>query len=137
MTRISARPTACSPPRRATSSDGAPPQGQRVSMSLRCQDFRQERRVHQATDHLAAEAVFDRMTLEKGDREASQPAKIVAQCALAGATVVLAEVHVQHPVHRLDAPMTAHRLAETLAAEIPAENVVPRLVDLTAIGVLG
>ena len=93
-------------------------QGQRVSMSLKCQDFRQERRVHQAADHLATEAVFDRMTLEEGDREALEPAEIVAQCGLPGATVVLAEVHVQYPVHRLDPPMTAHRLAESLAAEI-------------------
>src|SRR5215203_4279259 len=77
------------------------------------------------------------MTLQEGYGEATQPAQVVAQGPLAGATVVLAEVHVQHPVHRLDSPMTTHRLAETLAAEIPAEDVVPRLVGLTTIGVLG
>ena len=84
----------------------------------------------------AAEAVLDGMTLQKRHREASQPTQVVAQCALAGAAVVLAEVHVQHPVHRLDAPVAAHRFAEPLAAEITAENVVPRLVGLTAVGVL-
>jgi hypothetical protein len=39
-------------------------QGQRVSMSLKGQDLREERRVHHATDHLAAKAVFHRMTLQ-------------------------------------------------------------------------
>src|SRR5262245_12740221 len=106
-------------------------------MSLNSQDFREELRVHQAADHLAAEAVVDGMALQEAHREAPQPAQIIAQRALARAAVVLAEVHVQHPVHRLDAPMTADRLAESLTAEIAAEDVVPRLVRLTAVGVLG
>src|SRR3954454_16159679 len=106
-------------------------------MSLESQDFREERRVHHATDHLAAKAVFDRVTLEQGHGEAPQPTEIVAQGTFASAALILAEVHVQHPVHRLDAPMTAHRLAEALAAEITAEYVVPRLVGLMAIGVSG
>src|SRR3954468_21722744 len=84
-------------------------QGQRISMSLESQDFREERRVHHATDHLAAKAVFDRVTLEQGHGEAPQPTEIVAQGTFASAALILAEVHVQHPVHRLDAPMTAHR----------------------------
>ena len=80
---------------------------------------------------------LDGMTLQQGHGEASQPAQIVAQRSFAGAAVVLAKVHIQHPVHRLDAPVTADRLAESLAAEITAENVVPRLVRLAAVGVLG
>jgi hypothetical protein len=46
-------------------------QGQRISMSLKSQDFREERRVHHTTDHLASEAVFDGMTLQQGHRKAS------------------------------------------------------------------
>ena len=46
-------------------------------------------------------------------------------------------VHVQHPVHRLDAPVPAHRLAEPLAAQVPAQDVVPHLVRLAAVGVRG
>src|SRR3982751_5383729 len=106
-------------------------------MSLKSQDFREELGIHHAAHHLAAEAVLDGMTLQKGHREAPEPTEIVAQRALARATVVLAEVHVQHPVHRLDAPMATNRLTETLAAEITAEDVEPRLVGLAAVGVLG
>src|SRR5512143_1505070 len=106
-------------------------------MSLESQDFCEELGVHHATDHLASETIVHRMTLEKGHREAPQPAEIVAQGALPGAAVVLAEVHVQDPVHRLDAPVAADRLAEPLAAEITAEDVEPRLVRLAAVRVSG
>src|SRR5262249_11516466 len=103
-------------------------QGPRLSMLLESHDFPEAGRVHHAPHHLAAEAVPDRMTLQKRHREAPQPTQVVAQRALAGAAVVLAEGHIQHPVHRLDPPVTAHRLAEALAAEVSAENVIPRLV---------
>src|SRR5262245_51638746 len=106
-------------------------------MTLKSQDFREKLRVHQAPDHLAAKAVVDGMTLQERHREAPEPAEIVAQCPLARAAVVLAEGHVQHPVHRLDAPMTTNRFAEALAAEITAEDVVPRLVRFVAVGILG
>ena len=76
------------------------------------------------------------MALQKAHGEASQPAQIVAKRSLACAAVVLAKVHIQYPVHRLDAPVTADRLAESLAAEITAENVVPRLVRFAAVSVL-
>jgi Transposase DDE domain len=111
-------------------------QGQRISMLLKSQDFREEGRVHHAPHHLAAETVFDRMTLQERHGEASQPTQVVAQRAFTGATVVFSEVHIQHPVHRLDAPVAAHRFAETLAAEITAHDVEPRLVGLMAVGVL-
>src|SRR4051794_5363894 len=94
--------------------------GQRVSTSLKRQDFREELRVHHAPGHLAAKAILDRVTLQEGHREAPQPAQIVAQSAFSYAAVILAEVHVQHPVHRLDAPMAADGLAETFAAEVTA-----------------
>src|SRR5262245_1757374 len=106
-------------------------------MSLKGQDFREELGVHQAAEHLAPEAVVDGMALQERHREAPQPAEIVAQRSLPRAAVVLAEGHVQYPVHRLDAPMATNRLAEPLAAEIPAEDVEPRLVRLMAVGVLG
>src|SRR3954453_17033758 len=106
-------------------------------MSLKSEDFREELGVHHAPDHLAAEAVFDRMTLQKSHREPPQPAQIVAESPFPRAAVVLAKVHIQHPVHRLDPPVAADRLAETLAAEITAEDVEPRLVRLPAVGVLG
>src|SRR4051795_2292481 len=106
-------------------------------MSLKSQDFREELGVHQAADHLAPEAVVDGMTLQERHREAPQPTEIVAQRPLARAAVVLAEGHVQHPVHRLDAPMATNRLAEPLAAEITAEDVEPRLVRLAAVGIPG
>jgi len=54
------------------------PHGQRISISLNCKDFREEVRVHHAPKHLAAEAVFDGMALEKAHGESSQPAQIVA-----------------------------------------------------------
>src|SRR3954470_5448971 len=106
-------------------------------MLLKSQDFREEVRVHHAPHHLTAEAVLDRMTLQERHCEAPQPTQVIAERALAGAAVVLAEGHVEHPVHRLDPPVTAYRLAEALAAEISAENVIPRLVGLVAVGVLG
>ena len=74
------------------------------------------------------------MSLEKADGEPPQPAQIVAERSLSRPAVVLAKVHIQHPVHRLDAPMTADRLTESFATEITAENVVPRLVRLAAVG---
>jgi hypothetical protein len=49
------------------------PQGQRVSISMQGQDFREEVGIQHATDHLSAEAVFDRVTLQKRDGKASQP----------------------------------------------------------------
>src|SRR3954464_440338 len=73
------------------------------------------------------------MALQEGHGEAPQPAQVVAQGPLAGATVVLAEVHVQDPVHRLDPPVAADRLAEPLAAEIAGAEVVPHLVRLRAV----
>ena len=100
------------------------------------QHFGKELRVHHAPNHLAAEAVLDGMTLEQRHREASQPAQIVAKRSFTCAAVVLAKVHIQHPVHRLDAPMTANRLAESLAAEVTAENVVSRLIRFAAVSVL-
>src|SRR6185437_12312561 len=45
--------------------------GQRISISLNCQDFREEVRVHHAPKHLAAEAVFDGMSLEARRQSAS------------------------------------------------------------------
>src|SRR5271166_1072018 len=111
-------------------------QGQRISISLNRQDFRKELRVHHAPNHLAAEAVFDRMALEKRHCEASQPAQIVAECSFTCAAVVLAKIDIQHPVHRLDAPMTANCLTKSLAAEVTAENVVSRLVRFAAVSVL-
>ena len=76
------------------------------------------------------------MTLQKRHREASQPTQIVAKCSFSCAAVVLAKLHIQHPVHRLDAPMAANRLAESLAAEVTAENIVPRFVRFAAVSVL-
>ena len=93
-------------------------QGQRTSISLNGQDFREEVRVHHAPIHLAAEAVLDGMALEEAHSEAPQPAQIVAKRSLACAAVVFAKVHIQNPVHRLDGPMTTDRLTESLAAEI-------------------
>ena len=46
-------------------------QGQRISNLLQTQDFGQELCIHQAADHLASQAVFDGVTLEKRDREPS------------------------------------------------------------------
>src|SRR5674476_411986 len=111
-------------------------QSQRTSNSLKSQDFRKEVGVHHAPDHLSPKAVLDGMTLEKCHRESPQPTEIVAQRSFANATVVLAKVHVQHPVHRLDPPMTPNRFAESLAAEITAHNVVASLVRFIAVGVL-
>src|SRR3990172_2000492 len=99
-------------------------QGQRVSNSFQRQDFGEELCVQHTTDHLAAKAILDGMALEKSHREAPQPAEIVAQRSFARAAVVFAKVHVEHPVQRLNAPVTANRLAESLAAKIAAENVV-------------
>src|SRR5690349_17226075 len=76
------------------------------------------------------------MTLQEGHGEASQPAQVIAQGPLPGPAVVLAEVNVQHPVHRLDPPMATDRFRETLAAEIAAAEVIPHLVRLRAVGML-
>ena len=48
--------------------------GQRVSNSLKSQDFREEVCVQHAADHLAPDAVLDGVTLQQGHREASEPA---------------------------------------------------------------
>ena len=52
--------------------------------------------------------------------------RLLASLRSARPAVVFAKVHVQHPVHRLDGPITADRLTESLATEITAENIVPR-----------
>ena len=76
------------------------------------------------------------MALQKRHCEASQPAQIIAKCSFACAAIVLTKINIQHPVHRLDAPMTANRFAESLAAEVSAENVVSRFVRFAAVSVL-
>src|SRR4051812_18785663 len=76
-------------------------QGQRVSNSLKSQDFGEEVRIHQAADHFAPDTILDGVTLEQRHREAAQPAQVVPQRALPGAAVILAEVDVQDPVQRL------------------------------------
>src|SRR5438445_615028 len=105
-------------------------QGQRISMWLKSKDFRQEVRVHHAAEHLSTKAVLDGMTLEQRHREASQPTEIVAECSLSRPALILAKGYVQHPVHRLDAPMAPDRFAESLATEVTAKDVVSRLVGL-------
>src|SRR5512142_1540268 len=74
------------------------------------------------------------MTLQERHSEAAQPAQVVAQGPLAGPALVLAEVHVQDPVHRLDAPVAADRLAEALAAEVVTAQIVAHLARLRAVG---
>src|SRR5438552_11376432 len=76
------------------------------------------------------------MTLEEGDRKTSQPAQIVGQGSFAGAAVVLTKVHVQHPVHRLDAPVVADRFGKPFAAEITSADVVTHFVRFRAVGML-
>jgi PD-(D/E)XK nuclease superfamily len=49
-------------------------QGQRVSNSLKSQDFREEAGVQHTADHLAPDAVLDGVTLQKTHREATEPA---------------------------------------------------------------
>src|SRR5262245_66065614 len=80
-------------------------QGQRVSNSMKSQDFREEVGVHHTPEHLAPEAVLDGVSLQECDREASEPAEVIGQSPLARAAVVLPEGHVQHPVQRLDPPV--------------------------------
>jgi hypothetical protein len=46
--------------------------------------------------------------------EASQPAQIVAKRSATRAAIIRAKFQIQHLVHRLDAPITADRLAESL-----------------------
>src|SRR5829696_10163886 len=108
--------------------------GQRISNTLKGKDLGEEVGAEHAGHHLSAEAVLVGMTLQERHGEATQPAQIVAQGPLAGPAVVLAEVHVQHPVHRLDPPVAAHRLAEPLAAEIPTAEIIAHLVRLRAVG---
>src|SRR4051812_49767877 len=76
------------------------------------------------------------MTFEEGDGEASQPAQIVAQRSFAGAAVVFTKVHVQHPMHRLDAPMATDRFSKPFAAEIACSKVVSHFVRLRAVVML-
>ena len=45
-------------------------QGQRISILLNCQDFREEVRVHHTANHLSTKAVFDGMSFEKAHCEA-------------------------------------------------------------------
>src|SRR5437660_3334397 len=77
------------------------------------------------------------MTLEEGDRKTSQPAQIVARGSFAGAAVVFTKVHVQHPVHRFDAPVVADRFTKAFAAEITRADVVTHFTRLGAVVVLG
>src|ERR1700689_3906229 len=74
------------------------------------------------------------MALQQRHRKASQPAQVVAQSPLACAAVVLAEVYVQHPVHRLDPPVASHCLREALAAEGATAEIITHLVRLATIG---
>ena len=63
-----------------------------------------------------------------------KPTQVVAQSPLSRPAVVLAKVHIQHPVHRLDPPVASHRLRETLAAQIATAQIKTHLVRLTTIG---
>jgi hypothetical protein len=94
-------------------------------------------RIDHAGHHLSAETILVGMALQERHGEPPEPAQVVAQGPLAGAAVVLPEVHVQHPVHRLDAPMAADRFAEPLAAERAAAEIMAHLVRLRAVGMLG
>jgi ribosomal protein L11 methylase PrmA len=47
------------------------PHGQRISNSLKSEDFREEGRIQHTTDHLASKAVVYGMTLQERHREAS------------------------------------------------------------------
>lgn len=90
--------------------------------------------VEHAGHHLSTKAVLIRMTLQQRHGKASQPTQVVAQSPLARAAVVLVEVHVQHSVHRLDAPMASHRLREPLPAERTTAEIITHLVRLRAVG---
>src|SRR5271163_3992546 len=73
------------------------------------------------------------MTLQHCHGEASQPTQVVAQSPLTSAAVILTEVHVKHPVHRLDPPVAAHRLREPLAAERTTAEIITHLVRLSTV----
>src|SRR4051812_28607315 len=75
------------------------------------------------------------MTLQERHGEPPQPTQVVAQGPIASAALIFAEVHVQDPVHRLDAPVATDRFAESLAAEIAAAEIVTYLVRLRAVGI--
>ena len=77
------------------------------------------------------------MALQQRHGEPAQPAQVVAEGAFAGATVVFAEGHVEHPVHRLDAPVAPHRLAESFAAQVAGGDVVADFAGLAAVAVGG
>ena len=64
------------------------------------------------------------MALQQGDGEASQPTEVVTECSFSCATVVLAKIDIEHPMHGLDAPMSAHRFAESFSAEIATQDVI-------------
>jgi hypothetical protein len=98
-------------------SEGEPntDQGQRISMLLKGQDFREEGCVHHAPHHLAAETVFDRMTLQECHGEAPQPAQVVAECALTGATTA------PSALAAMTAPAAVHIFARrAISAPCPA-----------------
>src|SRR5260370_721894 len=76
------------------------------------------------------------MTLQERHSEPPQPAQVVPQGSLASAVLILAKVHVQHPVHRLDAPVPAHRFTKPLAAEVATAEIITHLVRLRPVGML-
>src|ERR1700733_5200122 len=90
--------------------------------------------VEHAGHHLSAKALLVRVPLQQRHRKASQPAQVGAQSPLAGPAVVLAEVDVQHPVHRLDPPVAAYGLREPLAAEAATAEIITHLVRLATVG---
>src|SRR5437870_2952178 len=91
--------------------------GQRVSTSLKSQDFREEIGVEHTAHHLAFETVLDGVTLQQSHREPSQPTQIVPQGPLPRPAIVFSEGHIEYPVHRLDPPVSTHRFPEPLAAQ--------------------
>jgi hypothetical protein len=60
------------------------------------------------------------------ERDAAEEGGVLGGAALVDAALILAEAHVQHPMHRVpDAPMTAHCLPQRLGRQRSAEQVVP------------
>ena len=64
------------------------------------------------------------MLLQHRNGEALEPTQIVGQCPFPRATLVLTKIDIEDPVHGLDAPMPANRLAESFPAEVFARDVV-------------
>src|SRR5688572_7387348 len=85
---------------------GSNTQGQRTLSGYSGKDFGEKAFTPTCGLHLSAKAVFFRMLLEFAHSEASQPGEVVGQRSFAGPILVLAEVHVEHPVQRvLDSPV--------------------------------